>query len=78
MTGPQQMAPDPEEILHHAVDRGEPLERLCVDAVRLRELAGRSGEVADLARIRHDHRHLHRRQRRDGRPFVPARFPDVD
>jgi hypothetical protein len=26
MSGPQQMAPDPEEILHHAVDRGEPLE----------------------------------------------------
>ncbi len=57
---------------------GKHRERLRVDAVRLRELAGRSGEVADLARIRHDHRHLHRRQRRDGRPFVPARFPDVD
>ena len=26
MSGPQQMAPDPEEILHNAVDRGEPLE----------------------------------------------------
>ncbi len=26
MGSPQQMAPDPEEILHHAVDRGEPLE----------------------------------------------------
>jgi len=26
MSSPQQMAPDPEEILHNAVDRGEPLE----------------------------------------------------
>ena len=26
MSGPQQMAPDPEEILHNAVDRGEPLD----------------------------------------------------
>ena len=26
VSGPQQMAPDPEEILHDAVDRGEPLE----------------------------------------------------
>ena len=26
MSGPQQMAPKPEEILHNAVDRGEPLE----------------------------------------------------
>jgi hypothetical protein len=26
MSGPKQMAPDPEEILHNAVDRGEPLE----------------------------------------------------
>ena len=29
MGGPQQMAPDLEEILHNALDRGEPLERLC-------------------------------------------------
>ena len=27
MSSPQQMAPDPEEISHSAVDRGEPLER---------------------------------------------------
>jgi hypothetical protein len=26
MSGPQQMAPKPEEILDHAMDRGEPLE----------------------------------------------------
>ena len=26
MSSPQQMAPDPEEILHNAVDRSEPLE----------------------------------------------------
>ena len=26
MGSPQEMAPDPEEILHNAVDRGEPLE----------------------------------------------------
>ena len=26
MSSPQEMAPDPEEILHNAVDRGEPLE----------------------------------------------------
>ena len=26
MGSPQQMSPDPEEILHYAMDRGEPLE----------------------------------------------------
>jgi hypothetical protein len=26
MSGPQPMVPDPEEILHNGVDRGEPLE----------------------------------------------------
>lgn len=48
-------------------------EHLGIDPIRLREFPGRSGEVADLARIRHHQREPRRRECPDHETFVPAR-----
>ncbi len=49
MSSPQQMAPDPEEILHNAVDRGEPLEMS--DRLEAAPLAYQGlGELSELSR----------------------------
>ncbi|GJG89858.1 hypothetical protein tb265_50390 [Gemmatimonadetes bacterium T265] len=52
---------------------GEEGEDARVDVVRLRELAGRFGEVAHLARVRDHHRELRGRERGDHGELVSAR-----
>ena len=52
---------------------GEQRQRLGVELIRLRELAGGPGEVAHLPGIRHHDGHPRRRERRDDGPLVPAR-----
>jgi hypothetical protein len=55
---------------HHLGEAGE---EVGVDAIGLRELARRLGEVADLARVHHDYRERHGGEAGDREQLVVAR-----